>query len=67
VRNDGAPLTALFSASICTGNISSCSVSPTGPISRPAPRRPSRSRSPAAPRQVQSSSDSRRGMRATTP
>lgn len=30
VRNDGAPLTALFSASICTGNITGCSVSPTG-------------------------------------
>jgi hypothetical protein len=25
VRNDGAPLTALFSASICTGNITNCS------------------------------------------
>jgi RHS repeat-associated protein len=30
VRNDGAPLTALFSASICTGNISNCSASPSG-------------------------------------
>jgi RHS repeat-associated protein len=30
VRNDGDPLTALFSASICTGNITNCSVSPTG-------------------------------------
>jgi RHS repeat-associated protein len=30
VRNDGAPLTALFSASICTGNITNCSASPTG-------------------------------------
>lgn len=30
VHNDGDPLTVLFSASICTGNIVSCSVSPTG-------------------------------------